>query len=50
MQKGQKIEDKDAGSWGSGLLGAQMETHNSLITSFFTSLLLLCFFSLLFKT
>jgi hypothetical protein len=37
-------------SWGTDVLGTQMETHNSLITSFlYYSLLLLCFFFLSLK-
>jgi hypothetical protein len=44
MQKGQKTK------LGAGVLGAQMETHNSLIASFlYYSLLLLYFFSLSLK-
>jgi hypothetical protein len=34
MQKGQKIEDKHAVKLGSSVLGAWMETHSSLVTSF----------------
>jgi hypothetical protein len=37
MQKGPRIEDK----LGPGVLGAQMETHSSLVA------FLLCFFSLI---
>jgi hypothetical protein len=44
MQKGQKIEDKRAGSW--GVLGTQMEMHNSLVASF---LLLFYFASFLYS-
>jgi hypothetical protein len=47
MQKGQKTEEKHAKKLGSGVLGPWMETHNSLITFL---LLLLCLFSLFFKT
>jgi hypothetical protein len=47
MQKRSTTEDKHAGSWGSGVLGARMEMHSSLITSF--SLLFLYFASFLYS-
>jgi hypothetical protein len=49
MLKGQKIEDKHAKSWVEVLLGAWMETHSSLVISFFTSLFFFSFASFLYS-
>jgi hypothetical protein len=50
MQKGQKIEDKTCTKLGSGVPGAQMETHSSFITSFLLLFFYFASFSLFFKT
>jgi hypothetical protein len=45
MQKGQTADYRNLGP---GVLGAQIEMHNSLVASFsLITLLLLCFFSLI---
>jgi hypothetical protein len=47
MQKGQRIEDRHAESWGQ-VLGAQMEIHNALLLLFSNNSSLTSF--LFFKT
>jgi hypothetical protein len=49
MQKGQKIEDKHAGSWDQVYWVLRWKRITPSLLLFFTSLLLLCFFSLFFK-